>query len=1204
MGDFARTREGFRFDFGGVKLNSAPDTLAPNKYALALNVRAYSNQSVRTRPGLTLLTTTTGTQITDLRAYAALLTDNLPRILARDVSDRIWLDTGAQVGTLAGGGASSGATLIPFRPNQSPNPYMYISNGTDYQKFSAPAAGVVTQQKVGIAEPQAPPDAGIFVHIANPLTITAASYSSGGTAGAASAGVHAFDSAGTVLLDIQNINYTVQVGSASQYQQRQSILIGGAGPFIVIDVFPPLPTPIAISAIYYFTGTTGRCVVVPSNLGSGPGDSDTSIYTQNLLATLRRGAMIKIGTEACLVRSVAVGPDNTVAIETSTAATHTTADTLTSVPAIQVDAIDGTPVAGQAISSLTATYSVTVGVGTQKSGPVTSPFVLTGQAFQPDDYIAFAIKVDNLANLNEMKILFDVSDDTFTKDFYYYAVRPSDIAAAVANTATQLSVIQTLDQRATIDEEGAAAFGNQQAAYTSAQIPPGSGAWAQIVFSVSELTRVGSDASKTLQNIGVVQFLWNASGTINVATDNIINFFGGRQPDVGDVGAPYLYRVRPRSQVTGAVGNPSPATRYGVSPRRESVLVTIPGAAYDPQIDTWDVERYGGSVTSWRFIGSTAAFAGPTTFVDNFDDNAAGAGDELDFDNFEPWPSIDVPLNATATSVTGTTALVTIPAPTNALRFLPGNLVRIGGQTVYTLWTRPTLVSGTTYLFQFVENAGFGSNLPVAIYEPAIARQFLPYMWGPDANGTVFACGDPLRLGTFYFAKNNNPDSSPDSYNIEITPASEPLLGGEVLDGLSFVGSTERWWALYPQPDNPAQRYNYVQQPFSRGLAAAQGHCNDGQSIFWWAKDGIYSSSKGALTDDDLYNLFPHEGVSGEDVTYNGVKYYAPDYSQAPKFRLTHSNGYLYAIYIGKSDGLYHTLVLDLRRMAWSEDRWAGGGNTASHFISAAYHVEQQSESSGVLNSVLLFAGRNGASSRGEIYAQTDLNNDVTTPIQGILATCEFDGGDIRAPKQWGDFFVDSVPAAVLGVSATPMSLGALAAAATIIPNSNARSRTPVSVGGIVVSDFMGLLFQWVDDFSQQALPTTFRIWQPSFDVQPARTIGWTTFGTSFGMKGFGHIRQIAIAWVSTQPITLTITTVDGQDPQPIILPSSGGQYTKQIFPLTANKGQLFVFQAASTAPFQIFEDDIEIHVGEWGREGAYLVAKSFGGSASAQSPI
>ena len=109
--------------------------------------------------------------------------------------------------------------------------------------------------------------------------------------------------------------------------------------------------------------------------------------------------------------------------------------------------------------------------------------------------------------------------------------------------------------------------------------------------------------------------------------------------------------------------------RYGVEPRRQIVQVNLPSVAYDSQIDTYWVFRFGGSVLSWRFIGSTASTN--TVFQDNYDDDAANAGDAIQFDNFEPWPSIDFPLVATATQIAGFIAVVTIPAPTNALRFLP-----------------------------------------------------------------------------------------------------------------------------------------------------------------------------------------------------------------------------------------------------------------------------------------------------------------------------------------------------------------------------------------------------------------------------------------------------------------------------------------------------------------------------------------------------
>jgi hypothetical protein len=699
-----------------------------------------------------------------------------------------------------------------------------------------------------------------------------------------------------------------------------------------------------------------------------------------------------------------------------------------------------------------------------------------------------------------LKVLFDVGDGSFTQNFYFYTIRVSDIEAAVQNTLTQLGAAQLVVQRATIDEETAAASNNQLATSSSAQTTPGDGQWVDILIPISSLTRVGNEQSQTLQNVNAIQYLFNMAGASDCSI-GIASIVGGFQPDVGDSGAPYMYRVRPRSSVTGAIGNPSPAMRYGISPRREQVTVNLPSAAYDAQIDTWDIFRYGGTVTSWRRIGQTAATN--TTFIDNYADDAAIAGDPLDFDNLEPWPSIDLPLNVASVTAVGTTAVVPITgsAAANVLRFLPGNLVRIGAVNVYTLRVRPTLISGSNYLFQFVENAGTLSGVPLAIYEPAIADQHLPYMWGPDAAGTVFAVGDPLRPGTVSFAKNYAPDNAPDSYNIEITPPSEPLLGGEILDGLSFVASSDRWWAMYPQPSNPLQRYSIVQQPMTRGLAAPFGHCNDGQSVYWWAKDSIQSSSKGSLTDADLYNIFPHDGVQGKDYTYNGQVVYAPYYAGAALFRLAYCNGYLYATY-ADSTFTSHTLVLHLATMAWSVDVLGGGIGPATVY----YQPEQQSGS--LVNAGSSYTLLTVGTATGEVYSQTDLTNDDTAPIQCAIATNEWDGGDIRAGEQWGDLWLYLIPASA-SVVATPMALSAPVAPATTVPQATAKTQLPISLGGDLLSDFLGMQITWADDFSTQTSATVLEAWQPSFIPKPEittdRFTDWYDGGTEQAkyMQGF-----------------------------------------------------------------------------------------------------
>ena len=1295
-----RPTEAFRFRFGGMKTNSTPDAVGPDKYPYARDVRSFQGTSVQARQGYAPTFPTNGFPVTDLHTYSALLTDNLPRVLARGTDNNIWLGqppgSSSRVGTLAGSG-QLGAAMIPFRPAESPVPWMYIANGADYQKFSAPGvADAVTQQKVGIAEPQFPCDAALggassfwntYVFSSNPT------YVHGSVASAAVNQTRVTDTVQSVFSD-PNFASLLTLGvsaspsgtyGTSGYTPQMIVVVGGNN-YTVEDVYPAQPTPIGIAAIYYFTGTTGRCVVVPNNQYAGPGTEGQSIYDQDFLASIRRGSLVEFsgGSEICYVLSVTEGPNGTISFETSTTGTHTAAETFTQPAAIQ---LIGSATVGATIVSATVGFNLSgAGIGTQTSSASLGNIFVTSQySFQPDDYVHVSVVINTLASLNEIKVLFDVGDGSFTQNFYYYTIRVSDIQAAVNNTLTQLGAAQLVTQRALIDQEQAIAARNQGTTQSGDQMTPGDGQFADILIPIGSFTRVGTNQSLSLQNTNAIQFLFN----VNAATDASIgvnSVTGGGQPDVGPSGAPYMYRVRPRSSVTGAKGNPSPAPRYGVNPRRIPVNVYLPSASYDAQIDTWDVFRYGGTVTSWRKIGQCASTS--TMFLDNFSDDAALAGEELEFDNLEPWPSLDLPLNVASVSVCGTTAVVPLASPGNVLRYLPGNLVQIGSTNVYTLRVRPTLISGSNYLFQFVENAGAGTGLPLSIYEPALANQHLPYMWGPDAAGTVFAVGDSLRPGTLYFAKNYAPDAAPDSYNIEITAPSEPLLGGEVLDGLSFAASPDRWWALYPQSGNPLQRYSVIEQPMTRGLAAPYGHCNDGKSLYWWAKDGIYSSSKGSLTDADLYNLFPHDGVAGANYIYNGQAVYAPNYANAGTFRLVYCNFYLYAIYTDQS-GIYRKLTLDTRTGAWVVD---------TDGMCSAHVPDQQ------LGPVLT----SGASQPYQIMYVGSPAGGVSVPIAAaavscVIATVEWDGGDLRAGEQWGDAWAYLTPQAPAGVVVTPMALGApVAPSVTILPAGGGVAQTPISLGGELLSDFLGLQFAWTEDYTRQLTPTLLQAWQLSFipkpemiadritdwynagteaakyvqgfllhadttnvvkglQVRDADTLAlhpftpavqhngesikaysftapfiahsmrleptdqvswrffdvqwvfeptsesaetWQTQGTAHGLQGYMHVKQVSPCYAATAAVTLTITSFDGQSPQPIILPATGGAMQKVAVMLTANKGQLYFYVATSSAPFQLFLENWEIEVGQWARQDNYLRYRNLGDPTGDQARL
>jgi hypothetical protein len=1347
---YSRPSGGFSFSFSGLNTKNPPDKLSESKYPIAQNIRGYDDKSIRSRPGLAqIATSATGNPVTAVRAYAAIETDNQPRYLFKaDVSSTsasIFLDTNVAVDT--GYAAQLGASLITYRPNQSPQSYMYIGDANQYRKISAPTStNTVTAQKVGIAEPQIPVDAGMsaqnFSYVGAPV---AATYTNTGTASAITngsritdtvqgvfpdptgcgittlqvspnnsalapgvyktgavsvffwtpgdtsgvfrqnfpldpstavqtatgnsfefngptfwdpptyqpmlwgvltgdtisgstipftgattnytmvvlgnlfvpqagsytininhddgmffaisgatlvsgpvndAGSHTqtavsgytftgggiagnnqhgtwndtfvinFPAAGTYPIEVDyaqndvfqtlevlfNGGLIIDAGSSPGYQRYMALEIGtGTNPVTVQDVFPPLPSQLAIESIFYYAGTTGKCVITPASLSPVSGTDGTSLYEQNLLSGLRRGALVQVGSEVCLVLDVTNGPTGTVCFETTTVANHTTADSLFGVSAIS---IFGTATVGEAISSEDIIFSVATGAGASTgigaiSMPVvTNPFVSDSFSFQTEDNIHFSMNIEDLINLNEMKILFDVGDGTFEQNFYFYTVRPNDIVAGISNQLTQLGVAQLVNQRATIDEAEAAESGNQGFTSSSAQTTTGDSQWSEILFPISALTRVGNDQTKSLQNVNAVQILFNVSGSLAVEF-NSLSVFGGFSPDVGQVGAPYQYIIRGRSSVTGALSNPSPAMRYGVTTRRGQVSVFVPTSYSDPQVDTWDVFRFGGSLTTYTFIGSVP-IGSSNQFIDTYEDGEIVSNETIDYENFEPWPTIDLPLNMTASIVSGTVAIVAITGDStrsaaamqaNVKRYLPGNLVQIQ-QQVYTLWTRPTQIgTSNNFLFQFVENAGDGVNQTVNIYEPAMANQILPYLWGPtEEGGNIFGCGDPLRPGFVSFTKNFQPDSAPDNYNIELCPPSEPLLGGEVLNGNSYAASTGRWWQLRPSFGGENQ-YTPNEVPVGRGLAAPFGHCTDGSRIYFVAKDGIYATSGGvgiSLTDADLYNLFPHEGVPGQNVTYNGITNFAPDYGRAETFRLAYCNSYLYFDY-QDSTGVPRTLVFDVRHQGWSTDVYLGGVGASIH-----YGIEQQEGSLDLadLTYGLLIVG----SANGSLYKEVDNSIDAGVAIACFLGTREFTAGDERAQKLFGDLFLDFLnPASgVTNLSAKSLSLG-VPFSTTALSQSNARQQVPIDLSGGTYSFSLGLFLSWT--VSAAGSPVTFYTWQPSYIVKPETTANraedWDNAGYEGAkwIQGFileantnGATKQLQIQNGDTQAIQQTFS--------------------------------------------------------------------------------
>lgn len=1163
-----------RFAYGGMNVREVADALPAGKFSMGRNIRETAAGSIRTRPGYVSQFSAGNNAITDIRSYATLETDGLPRFLARDTAGTIWLDNGNNVTTLAGT-PGLGVRMIPFRPASSPQPWMYVADRGDYLKISAPDANNnTTVQKVGIAEPQIQCEAAPQTLAYTDFSAPANNWAITGTVSSPTDENRTTDTTGAVFTDpVNSGRSSIQVTTTAAYAIGQTFSSGSNNntvASIVQDVLPPA-SQVAIQGIRYASGNNGACVIVPAQLPVGQSSA------VNQLGFLRRGAIIQFSgnNETALVLSVTVGPDGSQCVETSTVGSHNSTETLKGIATIVAD---GAFAASQPILSVDVKTTATPGIGTLMQTFASSPFAATMGASaslpQQDDYIHFSVNVSDYTQVLEIDLRFNVDpvDTTVTQNYYEWVVSQDVLAVAVAgasasaqNTSAGSSSagaaasiqqeISALQQQLAIAQGGTGEFvnnpyGRQQAiagltqaissltaelaglssassSTTTAGVSAvAAGQWAEILIPISSLTRIGGDASRSLSDCNAVQVrinttgagtaVWQAgasyslnqeildtaghtqkcttagvSGTIAptwndtggtttdgtvvwtdqgiVAASTIVrigSFWvgGGGEPDTGTGGAPYRYRVVPYSSLTGATGNPSPDMRYGVAPRRQKITVDLPDASYDTQIDTWLIFRYGGTVTTFRFIGSCPSdIAG---FIDRYFDDTAQGGSLMVTDNFEPWPSVDVPYNPQdyrshlgstlgiqvfGNQVVLTETLGVWPATIN--NWLPGTLVRIGGENVFTLRTRPIQISSNVYLFNIQECAGYiGSAGGFLVAEPIVARAFAPWAWGPDAQGTVFAVGDPMRPGVVNFSKPYAPDACQNAA-LELVPPSEPLIGGQVMAGLSLVASSARWWALYPAFQS-AQLYEPIEQTVGRGLVSPFGICTDGSKIYFWAKDCIASHSGGGyedLTSEDWEPLFPHDGVQGVDVTRNGITIHAPDYSKAGTFRLRCAGGYLYADYADSTGGR-STLVMNLRTKAWMSDGYDAA-------ITVHYSPEQQEGT--LVSTPALYPTLLMGDTEGNVWKQQVDSNDGSVGISCVVGTREVDGQ--QGPSQlWRNQYLDLVTG---GATAVPVNMGGPITTPTTIAGKTDRQFAMVRVGPGAARRFLGMQINWTDTF-------------------------------------------------------------------------------------------------------------------------------------------
>lgn len=1088
-------RTPFRMNCNGVDLVNPVDRMPDGFFPYIMNGRVIQFGRIEARPGYALY----GTGVNE-GAFNSIRRMNYQGVGYYFAGASTALELGtppAPLQNIAGGFSGNPLSLIPFRPNNTPEPLMYVYDSAKQGKYSADG----TARPIGSVPPSAAP----IAEYGGPERVdintgqSATSWVNGGAAGTITVGnrVAPTDSAHRFALGCYYDSPSATSGWAclqldptqnwSWAGERMLINYGAGGSVELVSVreIHPAIEATTIAAIQYDSGTSGPC----------------SIQLANSPPSLARNSLIQLNT-GNVVRVLSVTPvtdGSSVSIRCVTTSTYSVGNPVTGFISWRVYLVnDHGSTEPIAFSYLTAPVTTTgVSTGSMALYASVDASSAGGRPVDPaNDWMHVSFYIDTLASLVEVQFFIDVDANTtglgnaFLGNFYTWTIAGSSLQ-------------------------------------------PG---WNEIVVPISQATRSGQDFTRNFSDVDAIQIQVTLTGTCNFGFDAWY-FMGTYGPTIqpnSPVGI--LYESVNRDSVTGSFSIPGPQTRYQLFPLREQVTV-IPQATAATDIDSLDIYRQGGALANFTYVGTVANNnSSPNTFFDGQADAVIAANPEPDLTGIQPWPTTGLPLSG-AVNVNGT-SVQWVSGSTFPLNLLEDTVITING-TAYQVYGG---VHSSTFL-EITLSGGAQTNVPFEIANPTVYGSPLPFAFGPLEGPfapVIFALGDPVNPGFLYYSNGANPDGASDANTLEIASPSEPLVSGEVWNGIAFAGSRDNIFVV---------RYSYLATIGATNSAAFQFSRLPSPSGFWstWAvkrgpdgvyflgRDGIYrATDAGAenITDQQLYPLFPHDGQPAA-----GANGYAPvDMTQLTKLRISVADHDVYFDYVD-TGGNPRTWRYDILRKAWWPHSYANP-------IGLHYLDELPNGAPNNMNLILL------PSTGFDIFLAGG-NLDNGTAITTQFLTPSLDGGDERAQKLYVDTMHDADGGGTLNAQIQFNDNTAMGPKLAI-PTTGLRGQFLENISSL---SSLGLYRNISTLYSWTGGPAGPRVYsfEPSGYAQPYLSNRIVTQYITLGIHGWFSHRRLYPALISNSAVNFTIVTQDGRTYGPYTLPSTGGQY--RILPQMLDQG-------------------------------------------------
>lgn len=916
---------------GGMVLARRGEMLGSGQFLYLRNIRANTPTTLQSRNGYLPLNNTvlSALNVHTIRKLNNYL-DSVVKYVAGAGTTLQSVDSGGGTSLLTGFSGNP-LTMVSAQPLQSPAPWLYVGDSSRMGKVGV-VGGSVVGYNMGIAAPSAPCSAtlgGEPIKVLDDFDVT--------TGWAASAGVitnpdRINTTIAAILYDSGSTGYANIVPTSFTQDIQPDILLDVDGVQCKIHSVYPAITATTIASISYDSGSTGPCSMVlltPSN-----------ILKQDALLRLDSGGP---DDEYVRVEAIIPGPAGQTSIRCTTVNTQVAGHTAEGIASFRAYLTNTAAVSDTLVSK--SLQLAIAGAGTitlDKTVSLDLSNIGTRAVSDADD-LHLSLKVSNPSAITEIQLRLDVDRTTndFTQNYFLHSIRPSDLVPITEQSLTTLAAQQVIIQReqieqAYVDPRGRDYFLPEGGYYGSgapysdpyydpSYYPPtypveaisgannqtaaGASQWTELVVKLSSLVRIGTDTGVTLKDVKALRISIVCTAAVDITADSW--WIGGTYgPDCRPSGFGYSYWYAYRSRKTGGGrSNPSPFMRTQMFPKREQVTI-VGDRSTDPQTDTVDVFRQGGTLSTIQYLGSVAnPGSGQWTFVDTLDDGEIIQNDSLEFDNFQPFPTADQPRSGTL-NVRGT-AIEWASGDTFNTAWARGSIIVINGKAT-RLYTNPS----STTRAEITENLGTLTGVAFELPNALLVGQPLPVLVGPYTQGGpeyIFGLGDDT--GNLYWTKAGRPDSASDANYVTVTSPSEPLIAGAMYDGRVILWSTERMF--FVQPDGLG---GFVTQEIanSRGCLHSWAVCVN-QLIYFIGKEGIYESEGGQprLISGPLYDMFPNETSDSAPlraVDMPPVLYTNPTYQ-----RLFTYGNYVYFCYQNTAGGR-RTLVWDIQRRVWISD--------------------------------------------------------------------------------------------------------------------------------------------------------------------------------------------------------------------------------------------------------------------------------------------